>query len=158
MTTTCQICGRDIKAKKGVIAHHGYRRPGDGWQTGSCFGARHVPYEQGSDAIEIMIPRVAAQIEHLRSGRDALEARPAIERPTRYDYTGREMVDVYQTTYISIRVERTEENKIVTHEMGDDYEVHLKGEISKFNGLIAREEEFKKYLEERLANWKPQAA
>ncbi len=49
--TTCQICGRDIKAKHGVIAHHGYQRPGSGWQTESCFGARRPPYEVSCDAI-----------------------------------------------------------------------------------------------------------
>lgn len=26
-STTCQICGRPIKAKNGLISHHGYRRP-----------------------------------------------------------------------------------------------------------------------------------
>lgn len=49
--TTCQICARDIKANTGVIAHHGYTRPGWGEQTGSCMGARHLPYEQSRDLI-----------------------------------------------------------------------------------------------------------
>lgn len=49
---TCQICGRLIKAKNGIIAHHGYQRPGDGYQTRSCFGARHVPYEVGHNALD----------------------------------------------------------------------------------------------------------
>lgn len=48
---TCQICGRACGTKAGVIAHHGYRRPGNGWQTASCFGARHRPYEIASDAL-----------------------------------------------------------------------------------------------------------
>lgn len=42
---TCQICGRKILAKNGKIAHHGYQRPGDGEQTQSCGGARHLPLE-----------------------------------------------------------------------------------------------------------------
>ena len=42
---TCQICDRAIKANTGVIAHHGYQRPGEGWQTASCPGARALPYE-----------------------------------------------------------------------------------------------------------------
>ena len=61
--TTCQICGREIKAKGGVIAHHGYTRPGDGWQTASCFGARYQPYEQGCDAIAAAIDSVNLYIE-----------------------------------------------------------------------------------------------
>lgn len=42
---TCQICGRKIGAKTGYIALHGYRRPYEGWQTASCEGALHLPYE-----------------------------------------------------------------------------------------------------------------
>lgn len=42
---SCQICARKILANRGKIAHHGYERPGSGWQTSSCFGARELPYE-----------------------------------------------------------------------------------------------------------------
>lgn len=48
---TCQVCGREIKAKKGIIAHHGYKRPEQGWQTDSCIGARQLPYEKSRDII-----------------------------------------------------------------------------------------------------------
>jgi hypothetical protein len=75
MTTTCQICGRAIKAAKGVIAHHGYQRPHQqGWQSGSCFGARFQPYGVACDAIPLAITQaeqfVAAteqQLAKLRS-------------------------------------------------------------------------------------------
>lgn len=50
--TTCQICGRAIKANTGLIAHHGYRRPYPQLQTRSCFGARRLPYEVAHDAID----------------------------------------------------------------------------------------------------------
>ena len=50
--TTCQICARSIKAKSGLIAHHGYQRPwGEGFQTDSCFGSRALPYEKSRDRI-----------------------------------------------------------------------------------------------------------
>ncbi len=42
---TCQCCNRRIFAETGMIAHHGYERPGQGWQTASCYGARHLPFE-----------------------------------------------------------------------------------------------------------------
>jgi len=42
---TCQICARGILAETGQIAHHGYRRPGEGYQTASCGGALHLPFE-----------------------------------------------------------------------------------------------------------------
>ena len=42
---TCQLCGRLIRSKHGIIAHHGYTRPGGGWQTSSCDGTHHPPLE-----------------------------------------------------------------------------------------------------------------
>lgn len=60
--THCQICGRLIQAKTGRIAHHGYTRPGDGWQTPSCMGAKYRPYEVACDAL----PRaITAVTEHI---------------------------------------------------------------------------------------------
>lgn len=58
--TTCQICGRAIKANTGVIAHHGYKRPGHGWQTRSCFGAHYRAYEVACDALPHAIESVEA--------------------------------------------------------------------------------------------------
>lgn len=51
MNRHCQICEREIKANTGLIAHHGYQRPGWGEQTSSCYGARNLPYEVSRDAI-----------------------------------------------------------------------------------------------------------
>lgn len=48
---TCQVCGRTIKANSGLIAHHGYKRPFEGWQTASCEGARYLPYEQSCERL-----------------------------------------------------------------------------------------------------------
>jgi len=42
---TCQCCGRQIFAQAGSIAHHGYERPGYGWQTASCMGAKYPPLQ-----------------------------------------------------------------------------------------------------------------
>lgn len=52
---TCQCCGRAIFAETGVIAHHGYQRPGGGWQTASCAGARELPFEVSRDALGRLI-------------------------------------------------------------------------------------------------------
>lgn len=72
--TTCQICARPIEAGTGVIAHHGYQRPGGGWQTASCMGARHLPYEQSCDqipaAIESIFSYVARTEEALQRHHD----------------------------------------------------------------------------------------
>jgi hypothetical protein len=52
---TCQCCGRAILAETGTIAHHGYERPGHGWQTGSCVGAKELPFEVSRDRLGTMI-------------------------------------------------------------------------------------------------------
>jgi hypothetical protein len=48
---TCQICGRLICSKRGEIAHHGYTRPGGGWQTSSCAGTHHDPLEVSNELL-----------------------------------------------------------------------------------------------------------
>lgn len=66
--THCQICERDIYAnnKRGLIAHHGYRRPGYGEQTSSCFGARWQPYEESCSAIPPYMAIVDGEIQACR--------------------------------------------------------------------------------------------
>lgn len=66
MKTTCQICERDIKARTGFIAHHGYQRPGGGWQTESCWGARHLPYEVSCDQIQPCIDYIKKFVSNQR--------------------------------------------------------------------------------------------
>lgn len=62
----CQICDREIGSTLGRIAHHGYRRPGNGEQTSSCPGARCAPFETAHDALDAHIVDVAAQEAALR--------------------------------------------------------------------------------------------
>lgn len=76
MKTTCQICGRVIQAKKGVIAHHGYNRPGHGWQTASCHGARFLPYEVSRDRIPQVEEIYRAIREAKQTAFDAMMASP----------------------------------------------------------------------------------
>jgi len=66
---TCQICGRPIKAKNGLIAHHGYKRPdrGSGWQTASCLGARFFPYEVSCDQIPPTIQYIKEHISRIEA-------------------------------------------------------------------------------------------
>lgn len=61
-TDHCQICGRLIQAKTGLIAHHGYTRK-HGWQTASCFGARYRPYEVACDALPSAIESISQFID-----------------------------------------------------------------------------------------------
>ena len=64
---TCQICARTIKLKDGPnLAHHGYQRPGSGWQTASCWGARELPYEVSCDVLKRWVIELAKQRDAAR--------------------------------------------------------------------------------------------
>lgn len=78
-STSCQICGRAILAKTGRIAHHGYKRPGNGWQTSSCYGARHLPYEVARDAIQAAISQCEGFIARTETTVAAMQANPPAE-------------------------------------------------------------------------------
>jgi hypothetical protein len=65
---TCQICAREIKAKFGMIAHHGYTRPYDNFQTQSCMGARNLPYEKSRE----IIPKAIESIKFYISGNNQI--------------------------------------------------------------------------------------
>lgn len=76
--TTCQVCGRPIKAALGVIAHHGYRRPmhGSGWQTASCLGARFAPFQRSCDRLRHVIGVVEAHRAALAENLAGIETTP----------------------------------------------------------------------------------
>lgn len=80
----CQICGRAILAYTGLIAHHGYTRPGDGWQTASCHGARELPYENDSAVLAAYVPTLLGAAESCAADVVALKAEA---RPVRYEFT-----------------------------------------------------------------------
>lgn len=52
---TCQCCGGRFLANTGTMAHHGYKRPGSGWQTASCSGAKALPFEVSRESLGAMI-------------------------------------------------------------------------------------------------------
>ncbi len=63
----CQVCDREIGATLGRIAHHGYTRPSDGWQTSSCPGALHAPLEVAYDALDKHIIDLAENVSSLQA-------------------------------------------------------------------------------------------
>lgn len=52
---TCPVCFRPIAVLREKMAHHGYQRPGQGWQTASCPGIRFRPLEVSSEGLEWLI-------------------------------------------------------------------------------------------------------
>lgn len=111
---TCQCCGRSIFAETGLIAHHGYERPGGGWQTASCSGARELPFEVSRDALRSLIENLKDWKERaiLALADVELERTPIIvELP---DYTAprdrlgerpSKRVEVTRATFDAIRAE-----------------------------------------------------
>src|SRR5258708_1034079 len=115
---TCQVCGRAIKANTGLIAHHGYKRPYDGWQTASCEGARYVPYEVSCDRLREVVGMVknfiASQEELLATLLSTppqtitvFERRSSWGNEEKIEYT--KPADFKQDSYSS-RIPRTYEN------------------------------------------------
>lgn len=70
---TCQCCARKHLANGGVIAHHGYQRPYEGWQTASCMGARKLPFEIDRTQLAAMIVLLKQQKERMLTTRAAIE-------------------------------------------------------------------------------------
>lgn len=85
-TMTCQCCGKRYLANTGTIAHHGYQRPGGGWQTASCMGAKYQPFESSRDRLGDLI---AYLTKHRAGMRAALVESKAERTPIERSYKKR---------------------------------------------------------------------
>lgn len=94
----CQICEREIKAGKDIIAHHGYQRPdrGSGWQTESCFGARYQPYELSCDRIPLAIEAIKRHITMKEELIEKMRTNPPDELNDRYAMMYNRKVEPYK--------------------------------------------------------------
>ena len=79
----CQCCGRAILANLGSIAHHGYERPGHGWQTNSCMGAKRLPFEVDRAALGEMIGFLRDRLARNEKHRAAIKAE---KKPIVFEY------------------------------------------------------------------------
>lgn len=64
---TCPVCFRPIAVKNKLMAHHGYERPGYGWQTPSCPGTRFEPLEVSSAGLEWLISTLREQLQRVEA-------------------------------------------------------------------------------------------
>lgn len=80
----CQCCTRAILANTGKIAHHGYERPGSGWQTASCMGAKHLPFEVDRTQLGHMIVSLKRHLKNLNYNRTEAVAE---KYPLRFEYS-----------------------------------------------------------------------
>lgn len=64
---TCPCCFRQIAVTDGTMAHHGYQRPGHGWQTASCPGIRFKPLEVSDEGLVWLVGATEKRLSDLRS-------------------------------------------------------------------------------------------
>lgn len=77
---TCPCCQRAIAVVGGTMAHHGYERPSNGWQTSSCPGIQFPPLEVSSAGLKWMIESHEGSLKHtinLQAEKDTIESLPA---------------------------------------------------------------------------------
>jgi hypothetical protein len=147
---TCQICGRDIKAKNGVIAHHGYTRPGSGWQTESCFGARYLPYEISSDAIPLAMDSLKTYIFNENNHLSNIMTNPPeyLEHSEYSGFSGRHMVKYNKPDGFNPK-----KLSSTYSSMTQRYEIEFSNLKNQIEKNIESSYKYIDYLEERLRNW-----
>jgi len=159
-TMHCQCCGRAIHAALGSIAHHGYQRPGHGWQTPSCFGAKRLPWEVDRGALADLIEyleRLLKRSTEQRAG-VAAETHPVtISYSGDYDRsTGRtkqESVTVMRETFdAAVKIDP----RINRGRYGDDatFDAYKKRDLRSRDQEIVNLRRDIKEFSARYASWK----
>lgn len=147
----CQICERDIKAKSGLIAHHGYSRPANGWQTGSCPGARELPYEVSCD----LIPPIIEAIKNFKANQEKfiadMKAKPPVVLTKTYKniYSGETTVEEFERPQ-DFDVEKAVNNQFAYFE--DYYKQFHLALYSAEREIKGADEDIKR-LTARVENW-----
>lgn len=127
---TCACCFRPIAVVSGTMAHHGYKRPGNGWQTNSCPGIRFKPLELSPDGLKYMSEAHASSIE---SKNHELEQAPSIQS-----------------------FKKQIHRQMVTINRGDaEFERHMKAHVSGLERDIRWHTQDKDRFDARIASWKP---
>lgn len=95
---TCACCQRAAAlTPQGLMVHHGYRRPGDGQQTASCFGVCFPPWERSKAGGEAIRARMAAELAVTQRAYDQRETRTELS-VLRRDRQGRLQAQTIQRT------------------------------------------------------------
>lgn len=147
---TCQICSRPIHAATGKIAHHGYERPGGGYQTASCYGAQHLPFEVSRDVLglfidNVLVPRIASTTEHLQKIEDGKVSKIKILEDKKDD-RGRTVYKSWGKT----------EKEWVEYERGHPrFERLLEIEKANTETSLKHLIEDRKHQQKRYDTWKP---
>lgn len=72
---TCQICGRTgLKVAGGKMSHHGYTRPGVGYDVANCYGERKLAWELDKSVAEEYLGRLRDSLTAVRRDAARVEA------------------------------------------------------------------------------------
>jgi len=150
-TDHCQICGRQIEANTGRIAKHGYKRPGQGWQTSSCYGAGYRPYEVACDAIGQAIERTEKLLADVHAQQADWRANPPAELniQRRTDAWGKKLAPIMRQ-----RPEGFDPANRRAYYLHDTYEAAYWGRMDGREHDIRGIGEHLAYLRDRLAAWR----
>lgn len=170
---TCQVCGGKYLASKGKIAHHGYQRPGGGWQTQSCFGAMAVPFEVSRDRLGEWIEILRSQVKSAKMNLKFVSESPELTLTGKADSNSplalSKGVKVTAETFVEMRAELSRMLKELKAK--DHYSPVVNAKVfidartfDELRKLLVWEAErdlkgLKEYLdssEKRYDNWKPQ--
>lgn len=147
--STCQICGRGIKSKNGKIALHGYKRPGQDWQTASCFGARYRPYEVACDALPVAIDATTRyRDDQAKALRDMLANPPATlsYQPMKFGYPNDDAIELVRPDNYDVN----DRGSYCSHSYDGEFKSLRNERQSNVKGAA----EFIRDMQKRLADWK----
>lgn len=139
--TTCQVCGRPICSKLGVIAHHGYRRPHhQGYQTRSCEGARYLPYEVSCDRLKEVLGRRLEFLAELQLSLFDFINNPPAKVSERSDWSGQTIEAERPAVYEKFKEHdhRSYEGIYSRQRYARERDIrYLEGEIREMQGRLA---------------------
>lgn len=85
-TGTCGACFENVKIPEGLIALHGYRRPGDGFVRGRCNGTGHPAFEVAVIATEQELAQLRRELAGTRGYLERLRAGDVTSLPYGRDF------------------------------------------------------------------------
>ena len=133
---TCPVCFRPIAVKK-LMVHHGYERPGYGWQTASCPGINFEPLEVSSAGLEWLITTLRTRLQQTE---ESLRNRFALET-----------LSVPNKAHSS-----KEPNFVEINKSSPDWSKHFELYVFRLESEIKRLTNELQWLDKKLANWMPE--
>jgi hypothetical protein len=133
----CQGCGGRWAMVGQSVSHHGYERPGWGYQTPSCVGARSLPLSESNDVLVRLIRHVRETIANLEKRLTETETADTLTlnyrfteggyKPTKHSRTVEVTADTIDEIVATIERMAREEKGYVEYQASSlAYEVHGK--------------------------------